>query len=116
MNHYGQQKKKVTDKAVRLTVKLDIKFCKPNSEVRRYFFALRGLRHAKTCLWVYADSEGPDQPAHPRSLIRAFIVRLKNHWIVQNIGMRAKARMILCACTGLSKSAYFTHVRKYIFA
>ena len=31
--------------------------------------------HAKTCLRAYADSEGPDKPAHPRSLIRAFIVR-----------------------------------------
>ena len=40
-----------------------------------------GPRHAKTCLRVHADSEGPDQTAHPRSLIRAFIVRLQNHWI-----------------------------------
>ena len=26
-------------------------------------------------VWAYADSEGPDQPAHPRSLIWAFTVR-----------------------------------------
>ena len=38
----------------------------------------------------YADSEGPDQPAHPRSLIRAFTVRLQNHWIQQNIWMESK--------------------------
>ena len=25
-------------------------------------------RHAKTCLPAYADSEGPDQPAHPPSI------------------------------------------------
>ena len=31
--------------------------------------------HTKTCLRAYAESEDPDQPAHPRSLIRAFIVR-----------------------------------------
>ena len=31
--------------------------------------------HAKTCLRAYANSEGPDQTAHPRSLIRAFTVR-----------------------------------------
>ena len=31
--------------------------------------------HAKLCLGAYADSEGPDQPAHSRSLIRAFTVR-----------------------------------------
>ena len=28
------------------------------------------------------DSEGPDQTAHPRSLIRAFTVCLQNHWIL----------------------------------
>ena len=32
-----------------------------------------------------ANSEGPDQYAHPRSLSRAFAVRLKNHWILQNV-------------------------------
>ena len=32
-------------------------------------------RLAKTCLRAYADNEGPDQPAHPRSLIRAFTIR-----------------------------------------
>ena len=30
---------------------------------------------AKTCPQAYADSEGPDQTAHPRILIRAFSVR-----------------------------------------
>ena len=33
-----------------------------------------GPRHAKMCLRAFAYSEGPDQPAHPRSLIRAFTV------------------------------------------
>ena len=35
--------------------------------------------HAKTCLLAYGDSEGLDQPAHPRSLIKAFAVRKQNH-------------------------------------
>ena len=35
---------------------------------------LNGPRHAKTCLRAYADMEGTDQTAHPRSLIRAFAV------------------------------------------
>ena len=30
-------------------------------------------------LGTNADSEGPDQTAHPRSLIWAFTVRLQNH-------------------------------------
>ena len=33
-----------------------------------------GLCYAKKCRWAYADSEGPDQPEHSYSLIRAFIV------------------------------------------
>ena len=35
-----------------------------------------GLGHAKkTCLMPYANNEGADQPAHPRSLISTFVVR-----------------------------------------
>ena len=47
---------------------------------------LYGPRNAKT----YADSGGPDQPAHPRSLIRAFSVRYQNHWILQCVSMESK--------------------------
>ena len=46
--------------------------------------------HAKTCLRAYADSEGPDQPAHSHSLIRAFVVRKQNHWLLQNVSMESK--------------------------
>ena len=46
------------------------------------FCALIGPRHEKTCLRAYADSEGPDQPAHPRNLIRASTVRYQNQWIL----------------------------------
>ena len=28
------------------------------------FLEIFGPHHAKMCLWAYADSEGPDQPAH----------------------------------------------------
>ena len=31
--------------------------------------------HVKTCLMSYANTKGVDQPAHPRSLISAFVVR-----------------------------------------
>ena len=30
----------------------------------------------RKCLRAYANNEGPDQPVHPRSLLRAFTVRL----------------------------------------
>ena len=35
-------------------------------------------RYAKTYFRPYADSEAPDQPAHPRNLIRVFTVHLQN--------------------------------------
>ena len=46
----------------------------PENVEQVYFLKFRP-RHAKKCLWAYADSEGPDQPAHVRSLIRVFPVR-----------------------------------------
>ena len=33
------------------------------------------LGHEKTCLMSYANNKGADQPAHPHSLISAFVVR-----------------------------------------
>ena len=35
----------------------------------------------KTCLWGFAHSTGADQPAHPRRLISAFVIRLLESFI-----------------------------------
>ena len=32
-------------------------------------------RHEKMCLMSYTNNKGADQPAHPRSVISAFVVR-----------------------------------------
>ena len=37
--------------------------------------------HEKMCLMPYANNKGADQPAHPRSLISAFVVRCQNRMI-----------------------------------
>ena len=37
--------------------------------------------HEKMCLIPYANNKGADQPAHPRSLISAFVVRCQNRMI-----------------------------------
>ena len=37
--------------------------------------ALFGPRREKTCLRWFANNIGADQPAHPRSLISAFVIR-----------------------------------------
>ena len=37
--------------------------------------------HEKMCLMPYANNKGADQPAHPRSLISAFVVRCQDRMI-----------------------------------
>ena len=37
---------------------------------------LYGPRREKTCLRGFANNTGADQPAHPRSLISAFVIRV----------------------------------------
>ena len=37
---------------------------------------LNGPRREKTCLRRFANNKGADQPAHPRSLISAFVIRV----------------------------------------
>ena len=46
--------------------------------------------HSKMCLRAYANSDGPDEPAHPRSYISAFAVRKSNHRILQNVSVEGK--------------------------
>ena len=33
-----------------------------------------GPRHERTCLWGFVNNTGTDQPAHPRILIKAFVI------------------------------------------
>ena len=42
----------------------------------KYRLYLNGARRKKPCLREFANNKGADQPAHPRSLISAFVVRL----------------------------------------
>ena len=60
------------------------------------FSAIYGPSHAKTCHRAYADSESPDQPAHPRSLIRIFANKIIGHYRIYQ--WRVNARMSFCAC------------------
>ena len=61
---------------------------------------LNGPLHAKAYLRAYADREGPDQPAHPRSLIRASMSanRIIGHYRIHQ--WRENAQIGLCACAG----------------
>ena len=81
---------------------------------------INGPHHVKTSPWAYADSEGPDQTAHPRSLIRAFPVRWENHWILQNVWMESidvestlKRRVISTLCSGHCNTTNFIRFKWY---
>ena len=43
--------------------------------------SLFGPRREKTCLRGFANNKATDQPAHPRSLISAFVIRLLESFI-----------------------------------
>ena len=80
-----------------------------------------GSRHAKTCLRACADSEGPDQTAHSRSLIWAFPVHKPNHWILQNLWMESKClddtlrmRGVIWICAHFQMHVFAWH-GQYIF-
>ena len=73
----------VTEKSLQLTYINDLSqagFIKMS-----FLQILYEMRHAKTCLLAYTDSDGPDQPAHPRSLIRVFNVCFQNRKTLQNV-------------------------------
>ena len=44
-----------------------------NSQAKGFYV---GPRREKTCLRGFANNTGADQPAHPRSLISAFVIRV----------------------------------------
>ena len=49
---------------------------RPSSQTRTAKNALQyGPRREKTCLRGFANNTGADQPAHPRSLISALVIR-----------------------------------------
>ena len=55
--------------------------------------------HAKMYLRASVDSKGPDQPAHPHSLIRAFAVCSQDNGILINASVEAKCPYeTLCIC------------------
>ena len=52
--------------------------------------------HEKMCLMSYANNKGADQPAHPRSLISAFVVRCLDS-IMSLVGVTKNISLILAS-------------------
>ena len=46
-----------------------------------FFVIYFGPHREKTCLLRFANNKGADQPAHPRSLISAFVIRVSERTI-----------------------------------
>ena len=76
---------------------------------------IKGPQRQKKDLWTCAPSEDSDQPAHSRSLIRIFTVRILDSqgWKVSSCGQRRLTR--LRGCAGWFASPLGPHVRRYIF-
>ena len=51
--------------------------------IKRYPKLSTKTQRKKRALMHFADDTGPDQPAHERRLIRNFVARLQNRWILK---------------------------------
>ena len=73
----------------------------------------------KAYLLRRAPKEDSYQPAHPRSLINFFVVRMKkNAYLAIQLSKCAcivKILIRLQKCAVLSESSMFTHIRRYVF-
>ena len=67
------------------------------------------------CLMSYANNTGADQPAHPRSLISAFVVRCLDSIIfLDSIAFKTLASF--CGCTGRFVSGVVGNSRRNVLS
>ena len=70
--------------------------------------------HEKMCLMSYANNKGADQPAHPRSLISAFVVRCLDSIIYRFYSRNFKTLASFCGCTGRFVYGLFGNYRRHV--
>ena len=74
-------------------------FVPPDTHILYNLLFLFEPGHEKMCLMSYANNKGADQPAHPRSLISAFVVRCLD--IISRFYSRNfKTLASFCGCAG----------------
>ena len=71
--------------------------------------------HGKMCLMSYANNKGADQPAHPRSLISAFVVRCLNS-ISRFCSRNFKNLATLCGCADRFVSGRVGNSRRHVLS
>ena len=64
------------------------------------------------CFMSYANNKGADQPAHPRSLIGAFVVRCLDRFYSRNF----KTLASLCGCPGRYVSGLVGNSRRHVLS
>ena len=71
-------------------------------------------RAMKMCLMSYANNKGADQPAHPRSLITAFVVRCLDNIISLIYSRNFKTLASFCDCAGRFVSGLVGNSRRHV--
>ena len=74
------------------------------------------LGHEKMCLMSYVNKNGADQPAHPRSLISAFVVCCLEKYIYRFYSRNFKTLASFCGCAGRFVSGLVGNSRRYILS
>ena len=72
--------------------------------------------HEKMCLMSYANNKGADQPAHPRSLISAFVVRCLDSIISLDSIAEISTLASFCGCAGRFVSGLVGNSRRHILS
>ena len=72
--------------------------------------------HEKTCLMSYANSKGADQPAHPCSLISAFVVRCLDSVISLVSVTKISSLMLASVTAGQFESDLVGNSRRHVFS
>ena len=72
--------------------------------------------HEKMCLMPYANNKGADQPAHPRSLISAFVVRCLDSMISLDSIAEISRLASFCGCAGRFVSGLVGNSRRHVMS
>ena len=73
--------------------------------------------YEKMCLMSYANNKGAEQPAHPRSLINAIVIRCLDSMILSRFYSRNfKTLASFCGCAGSFVSGLVGNSRRHILS
>ena len=72
--------------------------------------------HKEMCLMSYANNKGADQPAHPRSLISAFVVRSRDSVMSSFCNQNFNPHASFCSWAGQFASDLVGNSRRHVFS